>query len=766
MRNVILSLVIIASLGQSIRAADGITADEVRKSIDRGVEYLKGKQNKVDGNWEEYKLQPGGVTALCTLALLNAGVDPEDASIQKALGFLRKVGKPKMTYATSLQIMAFVAADPSPTNKDKALIRRNANYLAAIQITAEDRKGMWSYSDSQGGGDNSNTQFALLGLYEAERVGVVVRDDVWTLAERHWLKSQKSNGGWAYVQGEATRGSMTCAGIASLVICSGKLGAGDATVVGDSVRCCGAADADDPVTLAIEKGIAWMGRNRTVQYHPVETVSGEGSDVRAVGANWLLYYLYGMERVGRMTGERYFVNSRGEKFDWYREGAEHIVRKQDDFNGSWKGVGPGEDEPLVATSFALLFLSKGRRPVVIGKLKREPGDDWNYHSSSVGNLTRHVERKWGRDLTWQTIISRTASPEDLLQTPVLFISGRDELKFSPREIESLKAYVNAGGFIFAEACCEGARFDRDFRALMKELFPDGTLRPLPADHPIWFAETKVLPDPEETPLLGLNSCCRTSVVYCPKNLSCYWELAKTRNADKSYPEAVQKRVDRALAIGANVLAYATGRELRDKLDIPQLVGSNADDKPLARGTLDVAKLAHGGGSDDAPSALSNLLTVAQQEAGIAADTRWKPPIPIAGDALFNYPIVFMHGRRAFRLSETERNHLRQYIERGGFLFADAICANKAFTESFHREIAGIFRDAELREIPAQPSALDPRVPRLRHHESHPPGPRVPRRRRPAQGENLPHRPHAGRPGNRRPPGGDLLALRPKLRFGE
>ena len=38
------------------------------------MEFLKTQQDKVRGNWPEHIAQPGGLTALCTLALLNAGV--------------------------------------------------------------------------------------------------------------------------------------------------------------------------------------------------------------------------------------------------------------------------------------------------------------------------------------------------------------------------------------------------------------------------------------------------------------------------------------------------------------------------------------------------------------------------------------------------------------------------------------------------------------------------------------------------------------------
>jgi hypothetical protein len=336
--------------------------------------------------------------------------------------------------------------------------------------------------------------------------------------------------------------------------------------------------------------------------------------------------------------------------------------------------------------------------VVIASLQREPGDDWNHHRAAIGNLARSVERRWGRDLTWQVIESHAATAKDLLQTPVLFISGRDGLRLRKEERDHLRAYVDAGGFIFAENCCGGAGFDRDFRALMKELFPDSQLAPLPADHPIWFAETKVIPDPTETPLLGLNSCCRTSVVYSPSDLSCYWELGGVRDL-KVYPDAVRERIERALGLGANVIAYATGRELRDKLDLPQLVGEGRTGDPDNRNVLFVSKFAHAGGSDDAPSALPNLLAVMQQEIGIDSRSVGRP-IAIGDEQIFNYPVAFMHGRRSFRLREVERKQLREFIERGGFLLADAICANEEFVASFRREMSAIFRDAKLQPLPA------------------------------------------------------------------
>ena len=72
---------------------------------------------------------------------------------------------------------------------------------------------------------------------------------------------------------------------------------------------------------------------------------------------------------------------------------------------------------------ALLFLSKGRRPIVMAKLKYGDGDDWNQHRRDAAHLTAYTEEAWDLGLTWQVMDPATATVEDLLQAPVLYISG-------------------------------------------------------------------------------------------------------------------------------------------------------------------------------------------------------------------------------------------------------------------------------------------------------------------------------------------------------
>jgi hypothetical protein len=678
-----------------------VTAEQVRKAIDRGVSYLLSQQLN-SGGWTDGLGQPGGISALCTLALLNAGVDPGEEKMQKSLSHLRRV-KPDWTYVVSLQTMVFARASPE---LDRVLIGRNVKWLENTQIAEGPSKGAWSYP-GRGAGDNSNAQFALLALYEAERVGVSASDRTWGLAKRYWEKCQNPDGSWGYtIQIPFGTGSMTCAGITSLVIAADTVQASDARATGDHVECCLARNPHD--ADRIERAINWLGQNYSVAHNP-------GGHVN------LLYYLYGLERVGRLTARRFIPlpvrPGRPDRADWYREAAEQLVHHQDGLSGFWRGIGTGEHDPLIGTSFALLFLSKGRWPVLLGKLEHAPGDDWNHHRHDLANLTRYVESRWNRDLTWQVIDLQLASVEDLVQTPVVYLCGsQSPLPDDPGRrkelVRKLRDYLDRGGFLLAEAYCDGKDFDSGFRELMQAVFPEPEykLRLLEPEHPIWYAEEKI--DPQQLrPLWGVEFGCRTSVIYVPPDppqgprpsLSCLWELSRPGRGERHSP-AVQAQVDAALSLGLNVLAYATNRELKMKEDFFPAATTRRPGDQVERGRLYVANLRHPGGCNAAPRALVNLMESAGRELRVRAHIR-EDLLAITDPSLFDYHLVFMHGRTAFRLTDAERQELKQYVERGGMLFADSICASRAFSESFRREMAAIFPNRKLERIPASDPLL-------------------------------------------------------------
>ena len=388
--------------------------------------------------------------------------------------------------------------------------------------------------------------------------------------------------------------------------------------------------------------------------------------------------------------------------------------------GQWQGSGSSVDpehDPNIATSFALLFLAKGRRPILMAKVQHGPGDDWNHHRSDVANLTSYVETRWNKEfplgLSWQVVDLSKATVEDLLQSPVLYLSGSQAPEIDDRQGQVLRDYIDRGGFLFAEACCaDGEGFDRGFRALVKRIFPpEYQLKVLPPEHPIWHAE-EIVPADQQRTLLGIDYGCRTSVVYCPPpkpgdppgGLSCLWELSSGR--EQRFRPAVAAQIAAANSIGINVLAYATNRELKTKDENFKQDADKAAQDNFTRGKLYIAKLRHPGGCDTAPAALPHLLEAAARELQIRVSTEQRL-IDITDPALFKYHLVFMHGRRSFRFTAAEREQLRKFIDRGGTLMADSICANPEFTDRLPPRDAGDFRRRSGREAERRGPDADP-----------------------------------------------------------
>jgi serine/threonine protein kinase len=516
----------------------------VDRAIHDGVKFLLSRQLP-DGSWVEVeKAARSGMTSLAVLALLSAGEKPDSTPVRDALEFLRQVGPDqiKSTYAISLQTMVFAEAN---RDRDRARIADNAAWLEKAQIKAGDPvywPGSWTYSDSKRGlsGDNSNSQYALQGLNAASEAGVTVNPEVWSLARRYWERSQKHDGSWSYTPDSAmSSASMTCAGLSSLILSGVHHQPDPESLKGAVIESCGKRNE----YRGIQVGLDWLAN--------VFQVTGNAGE----GKLWQFYYLCGLERLGRLAGAKTVGTH-----DWYREGAIELVRLQDEQAGSWKGQFV-EKEPVLATAFAVLFLAKGRAPVLINKLRHAPSKDWNNDPDDIRNLVGIVSRDWKTLLSWQVIDLTSAYVSDLLRAPLLFLNGHRAPQLNSEARTKIREYVQYGGLVFAEACCGRQEFDEGVRALIKEMFPekDHELRLLPADHPIW--KSKHVLDPTVHPLWGITRDGRTVVVYSPRDLSCHWNLARR--------DAANPAVIGAVKLGQNVVQYATGGELPpDKLSIP------------------------------------------------------------------------------------------------------------------------------------------------------------------------------------------------------
>src|SRR4051794_40850944 len=126
----VIVLAVAACLVSTASTRADVTAAQVNAAIEGGLAFLE-KQQRPDGRWDEYESQPGGQTALATLALLNCGRTPKDDSVRKALAYLERLPDSDHTYSSSLMIMAYAQAD---AKKYALTIKRLALALAARQM--------------------------------------------------------------------------------------------------------------------------------------------------------------------------------------------------------------------------------------------------------------------------------------------------------------------------------------------------------------------------------------------------------------------------------------------------------------------------------------------------------------------------------------------------------------------------------------------------------------------------------------------------------
>ena len=145
---------------------------------------------------------------------------------------------------------------------------------------------------------------------------------------------------------------------------------------------------------------------------------------------------------------------------------------------------------------ALLVLSKGRRPIVMAKVKYGDGDDWNQHRRDAAHLTEYTEEAWGLGLTWQVMDPAKASVEDLLQAPVLYISGSQAPTLAAARQETSRLRRPRRLHLRRSLLHRFQPLRAAFRQLMAAVFPEPEykLQPIPPGHPVWRMQDLVRPD--------------------------------------------------------------------------------------------------------------------------------------------------------------------------------------------------------------------------------------------------------------------------------
>lgn len=120
----------------------------------------------------------------------------------------------------------------------------------------------------------------------------------------------------------------------------------------------------------------------------------------------------------------------------------------------------------------------------------------------------------------------------------------------------------------------------------------------------------------------------------------------------------------------------------------------------------------GGGEPDSVVQIANLvyagvkssqcfadhfLIEAEKKTSISTSRRFTA-VKLSSDDIYGYPLVIMTGEGDFTLPEQERQNLRRYLERGGFLLASAGCSSQEWDRAFRREMALIFPQRPLNAL--------------------------------------------------------------------
>ena len=506
MRHAFLPFMIAAALIVSAAApasAQQEFADEVNASIESAVNFLLNAQ-RPDGSWQEYEDHEDkhGMTPLVVYALIEAGVSPQSEPILKALTYIDEQGPLSMTYGIALRAVALQVANEQTNDRYFRTFQGDVAYLLGSP------NGRYHYQEMGGSAwDNSNGQYAVLGVRAgAENGRLNIPRRYWEGIQAHWWGQQNGDGGWGYYDGDpyvqapdgrfyygnATQATMTVGGIATLYICEDNVPPSQAIINCNNVQM-------DP---HIARGLQWLNQNfRWTLDRPHQMLE-----------EWYYYYLYGVERAALASGYKYFGG-----IDWYRAGVQRLRGRQSP-GGAWAGATDGPGAANANTAFALLFLIRGHQPLLFNKLQFN--GDWNNRSRDLASATRWLSRTYEHSVNWQ--IATLGSPlDDWRDAPILYISGKGPVSFTPLEAAKLREYVYQGGTILSVAECNGPEFNRSIREFYRQAFPHYSLEACSPDHRLYGYPNSL--DPQELHLFELSNGVRPLAIHVENDLALAWQ---------------------------------------------------------------------------------------------------------------------------------------------------------------------------------------------------------------------------------------------------
>ena len=615
----------------------------VERAIQKGAEYLFSKQYK-NGSWQPYRAgqdnsHDTGPTALAVYALLEAGVSPQDSRIQRAVAWLEKTPA-DTTYALVTRCNAWLAVNRQSKRRYQGQLRDEARKLWEASYA-----GRHTYPATPGMAekrwDNSNSQFGVLGVWAAKQSDVEVPMKYWEAVMSHWQSTQLPDGGWNYRGRSGSQvgtGTMTAGGVASLFVCFDELNSQEFVGCGKKMD-----------NKHILRGLEWFDKNFSRSVGDW-TTSREG-----------YYFLYGVERVGLAAGYKYFGTQ-----DWYKIGATKLINAQQ-AEGSWLGMhdnpaneiaDDGSDDPAAQkpvsrplrvsdTCFALLFLLRGRHPVLFNKL--EFTGDWNNRPRDMATLTRWISDTFEKTVNWQ-IVNLKVPVKELHDAPILYISGAEAPQFTDKQLDKLREFVWQGGCLLSVTECKGKAFSQGIKEVYGKLFGQYELTPVGKDHPIYSAHFPLNGVPE---LSILSNGVRPLAIHTEVDLAKSWQLRNTVTERGAFQTA------------ANIFMYVTDPKAlrhRGTSHWPEPKGGSVAHR------ITVARIQHNGNCDPEPLALDRFALLMKNEAATAVKVL--PPAPLSALAGSGAKVALMTGTTEFKFTAADKEAIKAFVAGGGTLIID------------------------------------------------------------------------------------------------
>jgi hypothetical protein len=190
----------------------------------------------------------------------------------------------------------------------------------------------------------------------------------------------------------------------------------------------------------------------------------------------------------------------------------------------------------------------------IGRLKYGGGGDWYGNQTTLKNLLAAARDRLALPVGQAEEAVVAPLDETLFAYPLLYMAGHGNVKFTPAEVERMRAYLTGGGFLW---CDDDYGIDASFRREMHRVFPESELVELPFSHPLFrqpYAFPGGLPKIHEhdggpARAFALFHEGRIVVLYTFDT-----DLSDGMEDEGTHPDPPEKR-EQALRMGLNIVSY-------------------------------------------------------------------------------------------------------------------------------------------------------------------------------------------------------------------